>query len=258
MERNVNYVAIGVIFCVLCILMVVFVIWIGRIDIGDSGYKSYKVYTTSDVTGIGVNTPVRYKGISVGNITKMAFSDKKDGVVEINVDINKDIPVHKGSELMIDSQGLAGLNYLNLVQSKNKEIITSSKDATLSLSKNALGKLLDNAQGISKDMQDIVTNVKTLTSPKYTDEIVDTLDSFKDTKQKLDTLLTNTNKLVVNLNTSVTRGDFRYKDIVAPLANRMQDSISQIQSFFQRANGFLDRVERDPYDTLLGKRELGK
>ncbi|PAF43484.1 MlaD family protein [Helicobacter sp. 11S02629-2] len=258
MERNVNYVAIGIIFCLLCVLMVIFIIWIGRIDVGDSEYKSYKVYTTSDVTGIGVNTPVRYKGISVGNITKMAFSNKRDGVVEIDVDISKDIPVKKGSELMIDSQGLAGLNYLNLVQSKNPEIITDSKDATLSLSKNAIGKLLDNAQDISKDMQDIVANVKTLTSPKYTNEIVHTLDSFQDTKQKLDTLLVNTNKLVVNLNTSVARGDFRYKDIVAPLANQLQDGISQMQSFFQRANGFLDRVERDPYDTLLGKRELSR
>ena len=123
MERNVNYTLIGAIFCILTIAMIAFIFWIGRFGIDERRVKIYKVYTQDEVSGISTNTPVKFKGITVGNVVGMGFKKGEIGTVQIDVAINKKIPVREGSDLIIDSDGFVGMNYLNLRQNEKGKII---------------------------------------------------------------------------------------------------------------------------------------
>ncbi|AQQ59733.1 MAG: MlaD family protein [Helicobacter sp.] len=254
MERNINYTLIGLIFCILTIAMIAFIFWIGRFGIDDRRVKIYHVYTQDEVGGISVNTPVKYKGISVGSVTHMGFKKDDVGVVQIDVAINKKIPVREGSELVIDSDGFVGMSYLKLKQNEKGNIIKDEDEATLYLAKNAIGKLLENAQGMTNDIQDIVSNVKNITDSKNIEDIRNMLISLEGTKQNLDKTLNSADKLLRDLDRALLRGDFNVREILTPLINKSGYSLQTLNSFLEKASLFMDRMERDPYETLLGKR----
>lgn len=254
MERNINYTFIGIIFCVLTVAMIAFIFWIGRFGIDDRRVKIYHIYTQDEIGGIGVNTPVKYKGISVGSVSSVGFKKDDINTVQIDVAINKKIPVREGSELVIDSDGFVGMSYLKLRQNEKGNVIADEDEATLFLAKNAIGKLIDNAQDMTNDIQDIVMNIKNITDSKNIEDIRNMLVSLEGTKQNLDKTLVSADKLIKDLDKAVLRGDFNIKDILTPLINKSGYSLQTINSFIEKANLFMDRMERDPYETLLGKR----
>ncbi len=254
MERNVNYTLIGAIFCILTIAMIAFIFWIGRFGIDERRVKIYKVYTQDEVSGISTNTPVKFKGITVGNVVGMGFKKGEIGTVQIDVAINKKIPVREGSDLIIDSDGFVGMNYLNLRQNEKGKIIENDDEATLFLTKNTLGKILESAAGMSSDLQEIVNNVKVVADSKNLADIRDMLLSLEGTKQHLDATLVSANKLLKDLDQALLKGDFNFKEILVPILNRSNMSLQILNTFLEKGNHFMDRLERDPYETLLGKR----
>lgn len=254
MERNINYVLIGAIFCGLSIAMIAFIFWIGRFGIDERRVRIYHIYTQSAVSGINSNTPVKYKGISVGNVVSMGFKKDDSNTVQIDIAINKKIPVKEGSELIIDSDGLVGANYLNLKQNENGKVIDNESNATLILSKNTLSKILDNVPNMSNDVQQVLNNIKVMTDSKNIEDIRNMLVSLQSTKQNLDETLLSANKLIKDLDKALLRGDFNFKEILVPLANKSGYSLQILNTFLEKGSHFLDRLERDPYETLLGKR----
>lgn len=254
MERNINYTFIGIVFCILAVAMIIFIFWIGRFGIDDRRVKIYHIYTQDEIGGISVNTPVKYKGISVGSVASIGFKKDDTDIVQIDVAINKKIPVREGSELVIDSDGFVGMSYLKLKQNEKGNVIKDEDEATLFLSKNAISKLLDNAQGMTNDIQDIVMNVKNITDNKNIEDIRNMLVSLEGTKQNLDKTLASADKLLKDLDKALLRGDFNVKEILTPLINKSGYSLQTLNSFLEKASLFMDRMERDPYETLLGKR----
>ncbi|RDU70513.1 MCE family protein [Helicobacter aurati] len=254
MERNINYVVIGAIFCALTIAMIAFIFWIGRFGIDERRVRIYHVYTQDEIAGISINTPVKYKGITVGNIVGIGFKDGEIGTVQLDVAINKKIPVREGSELIVDSDGFVGMGYLKLKQNENGNIIAEDSKANLILSKNALSRLMGDAEGISADVQQILHNVKVITDSKTLDEVLNILYSFQSTRDRLDETLANANKFITDLDRTLLRGDFNFKEILIPIVNKTQDSLYLLNTFLEKISHFFDRLERDPYDALLGKR----
>lgn len=254
MERNINYIVIGAIFCALTTAMIAFIFWIGKFGIDERRMKIYHVYTEDEIAGISVNTPVKYKGISVGNVVSIGFKDGDIGTVQIKVAINKKIPVREGSELVIDSDGFVGMGYLNLKQNEYGNVIEDSDKAHLTLTKNALSRLMGSAEGMSSDMKQILNNIKVMTDGKIMEELIGTLNSFQSTKAHIDETLISANKLIKDIDKVILRGDFSFKDLLVPVINGAQGSIYLFNTSLEKIGHFLDRLERDPYDALLGKR----
>lgn len=255
MERNVNYVVIGAIFCVLTIAMIAFIFWIGRFGLDIKKQRIYHIYTQDEIGGISIDTPVKYKGIIVGSVVDIGFKTDEVGTVKIDVAISKKIPIREGSKVVIDSDSFVGMSYLNLKQSESGEFINDDSKALLKLDKNALSRLLGQAEGLGTDVQEILSNVKSITDGKNLEGFLETLNSLQSTKENLDETLTNINKLVKNLDSALSRGDFNFKDLIAPVANNAQNSFYLLNTFLEKISHFFDRLERDPYGTLLGKRD---
>ncbi len=255
MERNINYTLIGIIFCALSVGMIAFIFWIGRFGIDDRRLRVYKVYTQDDVSAINTSTPVKFKGINVGSVLEIGFKKGEVGVVQIDVGINKKIPITEGSELVVDSDGFAGLSYLNLKLNQKGNVIKDKDEAVLYLSKNSLSKFLDSAMDLSDDLQDILNNIKSATDKQNVEDIKSMFATLEGTKEHLDNVLISANKLLKDMDAALLRGDFNFKELVVPLLNNANGSLQILNSLLEKGNHFMDRLERDPYETLLGKRE---
>ncbi|RDU71599.1 hypothetical protein CQA57_07640 [Helicobacter anseris] len=262
MERRINFLFIGIIFFSILSALVLFIIIMGRFSFDDKEYRYYRIYTENEISGLGINTPVRYKGITIGSISHIGFDKDRLGVVKIIVKIKKIIPVRKNSTLAVDSQGLAGMSYLALKQSKENDFITDEKDATLNFEPNIFGKLTSKASEVSDEVSVLLKSLKILFSENNMKNISDTLESInvlsknlKDMQLEITNITNNTNALVKSLNEQVQNGDFNAKEILNPFLMRLDTSLNYMDQFFKRGGNILDKFERDPYNTIFGEQK---
>lgn len=263
MERNINYTLIGGIFFVLLLCMIVFIFWLGRIGVDDNKFRTYYVYTDKSVDGLSINTPVKYKGINIGSITKIDFDKDKLGIVKIDLAINSSIPIHKDSTVVLDSQGLAGLSYLALKQnSQTKDFILKNDEPILKFQQNFIGQITSKADLATKEFLEVLKNVKNLTSPENVENISSIIKSLNSLTASLnqatshiDSFSKNSNKLLVDLDNKLNSGEYDMKSILNPIALQLEVSLKNMNVFFEKGTNLLNKFNNDPYNTIFGEQK---
>lgn len=259
MERNINYTVIGSIFFAVVVCMVIFIFWIGRIGVDDSKYQAYEVYTDKEISGISINTPVKYKGITIGSVTSIGFDKDKLGTVKIGLNISSSIPIRKNSMVTPDSDGLAGLGYLSLEQSKDGSFIGKDDPHILNFKQNFMGKIASQADEVTKELLDVLKNIKDLTDTqniKSISNIIRSLDSLSttlaETKDEINGLSKNSNLLLSNLNSKIEGGEYDVKKMLNPVIIELETGLKNMNQFFEKGSGMLEKFDNDPYNTLFG------
>lgn len=255
MERRVNYVLIGGIFFAILIGLIAFILWFGRIGFSEGDFRSYRILTTYDISGIAVKTPIKYKGITIGHIKDIGFDTTQAGLVKITLLIQNSIPVTKGSSVLIDSQGLAGLSYLALRQNPNGEPITEDKDAVLTLEQSFLGKLSDKADSALEEVLGVLGSVEKLLNEANVAHISHTLASLDRFSADLPRLSNSLSRALESINKQLDSSGEGAGAMLAPTLYQAQKSLQHLDNLLQKATNFLDNFDKNPYPTLFGERK---
>lgn len=118
MNNRVNYTLVGVLVVVGIALMLAFTYWLLRPSAEDE-VKIYKIYFDESVLGLNIDAPVKYRGISVGKVTKLKINEKNSEQVEVQVRILKSTPIKTDTQAKLTAQGITGLSYINLSNGSN-------------------------------------------------------------------------------------------------------------------------------------------
>jgi phospholipid/cholesterol/gamma-HCH transport system substrate-binding protein len=113
METNVNYTIVGVFVITLVSVMVMTIIWLSA-GFSTAQYAFYKVYMTESVSGLSLDSPVEYNGVSVGSVKSIELNQKNPQLVELLLRINKKAPITQGTVAMLNVKGLTGIAYIAL------------------------------------------------------------------------------------------------------------------------------------------------
>ena len=81
--------------------------------------KKYLIYFNESVLGLNLDAPVKYRGITVGKVTRLRINPKNTEQVEVTVDILKNTPIKENTVAKLTAQGITGLTYINLTQGAN-------------------------------------------------------------------------------------------------------------------------------------------
>lgn len=114
MEEKVNFAIVGVFVLVLSAGLIGGVLWFSS---GKSYLKIYDVYQTymnESVSGLNLNAPVRYHGVEVGRVQKIALAPGNVEQVQLTLDIERGTPVKVDTVAILQTQGLTGLAFLDL------------------------------------------------------------------------------------------------------------------------------------------------
>ena len=114
METRASYALVGVFVLGLIATAVVFVLWLGGSGTRGSDTVDYRVLFRGDVTGLEVGAKVRFRGIPVGQVTKIGLSGKDTEVIEVQIAVAKGTPVRTDTSAAIESQGLTGAPFIQL------------------------------------------------------------------------------------------------------------------------------------------------
>lgn len=252
MERNVKYIWIGTMFFIVLVCMVCFILWLNRFELDSERFKQYYAYSSDEVGGVSVNTPVRYKGISVGRVQSVNFKDIKNGIIQIQMFIDSDLIIHQNAKVIIASQGLAGANYLSLIQGEGGELKADSEGRyVIALDKGSLEKIMSKASELGEDMTVLLKNINATLSQENLSEITATI-------KELHASVKNLQSLSSQMDTQMKRGEYNMREILTPTLLQLQGSLQDMSRFFTTASNFVEKIDKNPYDSIFGKQNTSR
>jgi len=77
--------------------------------------KTYRVIATTPVSGLNAQAQVRYRGISVGRVTTIRIDPNDRHKILIDIEVNSDIPVTRGTYAQLGLEGITGISYVHLL-----------------------------------------------------------------------------------------------------------------------------------------------
>ena len=122
METRASYVVVGAFVFGLFAAVLGFVVWLGKLDL-DHAANAYRIGFVGTVTGLSVGSPVRYRGIPVGQVTDIRLDSEDVERILVTVDIDAEVPIKRDAYAVLESQGLTGVGFI--------QVKGGSKDAPL-------------------------------------------------------------------------------------------------------------------------------
>jgi len=90
-----------------------FVLWYS--DVGDGqAVRRYEIYFDGSVSGLSEGSTVRYLGVAVGRVMRIAIDPRDPGRVRVVADIQEKTPIEADTVARLSLQGVTGLLTVNL------------------------------------------------------------------------------------------------------------------------------------------------
>jgi phospholipid/cholesterol/gamma-HCH transport system substrate-binding protein len=114
MEAKVNYVVVGVFVLALGAALIAGVLWLSSGSAFRRTYDTYQVYMRESVSGLSLDAPVKYRGVEVGRVRRIALAPQDVEQVLLTLDIERGTPVKQDTIAVLRVQGLTGIANIEL------------------------------------------------------------------------------------------------------------------------------------------------
>ena len=113
MERQANYVVVGIVSVVILIASFVFIVWLANFQFNQT-WDHYRIYFRGPVSGLSKGGEVQFNGIKVGEITQIELDEHDANRVMTDIEIQHGTPVHTDSYAQALALGITGVKYIQI------------------------------------------------------------------------------------------------------------------------------------------------
>ncbi|MCX7143152.1 MAG: MlaD family protein [Proteobacteria bacterium] len=114
MESKVNFALVGAFVLVLGAGLIAGVLWFSSGGMYRKAYDTYQINMSESVSGLNLDAPVKYRGVEVGRVRKLALAPNNVQLVQLTLDIERGTPVKEDTVAVLRVQGLTGIAYVEL------------------------------------------------------------------------------------------------------------------------------------------------
>jgi phospholipid/cholesterol/gamma-HCH transport system substrate-binding protein len=114
MEAKVNFAAVGAFVIALTVSLIAGTLWLSSGKYYRKTYDTYHTYMVESVSGLNLNAAVRYRGVDVGRVRKIALAPGNVELVQLVLDIERGTPIKTDTVATLETQGLTGIAYVEL------------------------------------------------------------------------------------------------------------------------------------------------
>jgi len=115
METRANYIMVGGFVLILMIGLLAFVLWLAKFQF-DVQFSHYDINYQGSVTGLRVGSPVRYRGVRVGDVVGVGLDPARPNLVAITIEVDAQTPVRADTVATLEIEGLTGGLYVLLAE----------------------------------------------------------------------------------------------------------------------------------------------
>lgn len=178
MENRSHAMLAGLFTLVFLVAAAIAAIWISKKNVP---LKPYELVATSPVTGLSVQSQVRYQGVPVGKVESLRFIEDKPGQVRILIGVDPKAPVTDGTWAEIVTAGVTGISNVELRDNGTSTIrldSTAKAIAEIPIKPSFLERLQSQGGGMLASVERVLTQVEKITSD---DNIASISASLKNT-----------------------------------------------------------------------------
>ena len=169
METRASYMIVGAFVFLLFTSAMGFVIWLGKLEL-DKAVKLYEIGFTGSVTGLSVASPVRYRGIPVGQVTDIRIDPENVERIDVIIEVDSDIRIKSDVVAVLESQGLTGVGFIQLTggsQNKPDLVAPPGEDLPQIPSKaSVLEEVFESAPEIASRLSELVGRASIMLRPE--------------------------------------------------------------------------------------------
>lgn len=113
MESKTNYTIVGLVVLILTAGLLSAGLWLS-VGFNQKEYTSYTVYLKESVSGLSIESPVKFNGVQVGYVKEIKLNKNDPRQVELLLNIEKSTPITTSTSATLISQGITGVTYVGL------------------------------------------------------------------------------------------------------------------------------------------------
>lgn len=134
-------------------------------------------FSDADVSlsGLEVGSPVKYSGIRVGRVDRIAVDPQDVSVIVVTISLEENTPVAEDSQANLGSMGITGLKYVELTRGSRDARVRKSGE-TIPAGKSLLDDLSSQAGEIAEKVNVALDNVNAMTGPDMKVRVASILD----------------------------------------------------------------------------------
>ncbi|MDX9813162.1 MAG: MlaD family protein [Sulfurimonas sp.] len=234
MNNKTNYTIVGFLVLVGLGLMMAFGYWLLKPS-DEKETKRYGIYFSESVSGLNLDAPVKYKGVSVGKVVKLGINSKNKREVEVVVEMLKTTPITTSTVAVLTSQGITGLSYINLTHQRGDESKTIEKleDEEYPIIKSApslFAKAENVLEGMFINIDQTLQKLNTLLDGENQKSIADILKNSADITSKINTSLDSGSSISSTLQN------------IESMTKKMDDMLFKIEKFIDNSIEWEDKI----------------
>jgi len=296
MESRVNYMITGAFVLLFGAALLGFVFWMGKYGYENRSFDLYKVYLDESVSGLNVESPVKFRGVKVGSVKSIKISKTYPDKIEVTLQIEKGTPIRENVLAMLGSQGITGLKYIEITadrnyREKNPPLIKKNKNGfgVIRPGKSFLGKLGDSATTIAekadtllkklnillkeKNMENfekILENTENATAyvkdkTKDIDRVIEQIknllsdDNLKNAKsilKELKLVSREAKMLMAKIRSELKKGKFDLKKISEESLDHLDEVLEETKRTLRSAQNMVEDLQRSPSDIIFKSKEV--
>lgn len=164
MENRSHAMLAGLFTIVFLIAAAVAAIWISKKNVP---LKPYELVASSPVTGLSVQSQVRYQGVPVGKVESLRFIQDKPGQVRILIGVDPKAPVTEATWAEIVTAGVTGISNVELRDNGSSTVRLDSSAqhlAEIPIRPSFLERLQSQGGGMLASLERVLTQVEKVAS----------------------------------------------------------------------------------------------
>ncbi|MDC0033976.1 MCE family protein, partial [Alphaproteobacteria bacterium] len=245
-------------------------VWLAGIEF-DKAPAEYITYFEGDVTGLGIGSPVRYRGVPVGSVRDIRLDPTNVERVRVLMEVSIDAPIKKDTVAQLALQGITGVAFIQLTggtqtapqlgAGKGKIPIITSKQSLLQEVVGKLPQVVEKAALVADRIGDLLNKQNLNAITATLDNLKNFTNSLGSKQGELQLLLRDSRSAVTGLRDAVT--DIReltrkFGTRIGPFMDNSEKSMSslrQTMTGIQKAATSIDQIAGSAQALLNENRE---
>lgn len=235
MEPRASYFIVGLFVISLVVVGIVGAFWLST-GKGPKESKFYVTYMSESVSGLNVQAPVKFNGVTVGTVKEITINPKNSQQVRLLLSIEEDTPINQSTHATLMTQGVTGVMFVGLkagaatappleIKPGEQYPVIPSEPSVLEEIGTVLRKITEDIGGISKSFNEL-----------FSDE---NQKAIHDNLQHLNNALQSSQSVLEN-----------FKQQVMP---SLMNSMKQFENTMNRMEPVVNTLQDNPSALIRGK-----
>ena len=225
---------VGLFVIMSIVLIFTFVIWLVR-PTDNTELTLFKIYFTESVSGLNIDSPVKYRGVTIGKVTKMRINPENVEEIEVKIMVDREAPIKTYTVAKLKAQGITGLNYIDLSQgSKMTPLLCEDGEEELVIKSvpSFLVKVEESFGSVSVNLSKTLHSTGVLLREENQEAITKTLKHLSSVIEKVDTAL----------NEKTVRNFEKMLYSARATVEKMDKTMPKVDQFIDKSVAFEERI----------------